>query len=588
MRCAALHRKLGTHISKVKSLSMDTWSNEQVEVGINLPKGRCLLAFKLLTWLQHMRRIGNVASNRRFNPHNTKASIPLDVDEVDAAMERYIRQKYEQRYFTGDQPLDARHNTGSTSSEEPPPLPPKPTKRFAFGARAASSTFPTSSHARHGYNSPPTSPAPHQNGRAPSPVLRNKQSRVFGASVGSTGESLESKLARLREMGFPDDKRNASVLKGLNGSLERTVETLVKLGEGVTPQVAGFPAPSSINKPTLQKTEEAPVNGHSTNPFQRRATQPDLPQAALEAAAPSTAPSGTSIPSYNPFDNMPSQPVQQQSLEQSFRGLRVSQPLFPNATGGFPVSQAQYIHNPPPLTPPIPSIPQHFNYFASSQQPAAPQVQSQIHLQAQADSFSGNGTSPITNPSLSSSAAQASLNGNTPFSQEYVLQQQQPQLQPQPQRYPFQQQQSFQIDPYQQAFAPQMLQAQQTGRADKSSIMALYNYPQLAPAIPSATLNNTSPPINAESSAAPSSGPTMGNQSGQTQRSASTPAGLSAGTRNPFLTNGGSGLTGQLVAGTQPSRPNRHTSQESVDIGGWQSGRHSPDAFASLSARSVR
>jgi hypothetical protein len=32
MRCAAIHRKLGTHISKVKSLSMDTWSAEQVDV----------------------------------------------------------------------------------------------------------------------------------------------------------------------------------------------------------------------------------------------------------------------------------------------------------------------------------------------------------------------------------------------------------------------------------------------------------------------------------------------------------------------------------------------------------------------------
>lgn len=32
MRCASIHRKLGTHISKVKSLSMDGWSNEQVEV----------------------------------------------------------------------------------------------------------------------------------------------------------------------------------------------------------------------------------------------------------------------------------------------------------------------------------------------------------------------------------------------------------------------------------------------------------------------------------------------------------------------------------------------------------------------------
>jgi len=35
MRCAALHRKLGTHVSKVKSLSMDSWSNDQVEVSVH-------------------------------------------------------------------------------------------------------------------------------------------------------------------------------------------------------------------------------------------------------------------------------------------------------------------------------------------------------------------------------------------------------------------------------------------------------------------------------------------------------------------------------------------------------------------------
>ena len=39
MRCAALHRKLGTHISKVKSLSMDSWSNDQVEVDTRTVRG---------------------------------------------------------------------------------------------------------------------------------------------------------------------------------------------------------------------------------------------------------------------------------------------------------------------------------------------------------------------------------------------------------------------------------------------------------------------------------------------------------------------------------------------------------------------
>ncbi|KAF8504192.1 hypothetical protein BU17DRAFT_58306 [Hysterangium stoloniferum] len=31
MNCASIHRKIGTHITKVKSVTMDSWSKEQVE-----------------------------------------------------------------------------------------------------------------------------------------------------------------------------------------------------------------------------------------------------------------------------------------------------------------------------------------------------------------------------------------------------------------------------------------------------------------------------------------------------------------------------------------------------------------------------
>jgi hypothetical protein len=32
IRCAGIHRKMGTHISKVKSITMDQWNMEQIEV----------------------------------------------------------------------------------------------------------------------------------------------------------------------------------------------------------------------------------------------------------------------------------------------------------------------------------------------------------------------------------------------------------------------------------------------------------------------------------------------------------------------------------------------------------------------------
>ncbi|PWN28802.1 Arf GTPase activating protein, partial [Jaminaea rosea] len=42
MSCAGIHRKMGTHVSKIKSLTLDEWNKEQVE---------------------RMREMGNVKSN---------------------------------------------------------------------------------------------------------------------------------------------------------------------------------------------------------------------------------------------------------------------------------------------------------------------------------------------------------------------------------------------------------------------------------------------------------------------------------------------------------------------------------------------
>jgi len=50
-----------------------------------------------------MKRVGNVASNRIYNPKNTRPPIPFDADEADSAMERFIRQKYQEKAATAPQ-----------------------------------------------------------------------------------------------------------------------------------------------------------------------------------------------------------------------------------------------------------------------------------------------------------------------------------------------------------------------------------------------------------------------------------------------------------------------------------------------------
>ncbi|KAL9013072.1 MAG: hypothetical protein Q9173_002209 [Seirophora scorigena] len=616
MRCASLHRKLGTHISKVKSLSMDSWTNEQVA---------------------SMQRNGNTASNRLYNPRNSKPAIPLDVDEVDAALERFIRQKYDQQTLSGGGTVRpaARQDTGTSGStrssdDQPPPLPPKPGKRFGFSLRSVSAALPMT---KHSHISPPTSPDT-ANGYPPSPPIRvNKQSRVFGASIGGGGENMEAKLATLRDMGFADDKRNSTVLKGLNGNLERTIEALVRLGDGSAPSSwARAPARSK------QAASSQPISCVGVEPTEAKdeaATSSSLP-----ASRPQTGPNFTEARPYNPFE-APDPRSDVWPLEKDLENLQVSQPqaqpqpqpLFPNATGGYPIQpdhiQASRFQQ--SQTPPVPQLHQHVHSNPYAQQmntmnsSSNPFFQTSNQALHNPSSFHGAPNQPETNDNsynpfmAAQSYPQTYTNGNVLqwppiFSSQQSPEQQHASItsrvqhpfmqnQQQPDQFTAQGLSSPQAPlPYHQFSAwsqnqPQPLQAQPTGRFDKSSILALYNYPQLAPP----PLPHGSSPSESQIPVAeppPASGVPGSTPRAPGHRSVTMPTQLAAGSRNPFLTTTTTTTTttqansNAVVASNAvpaiPSGLSRHVSQESVDVGSFQSGRHSPDAFASLSARFVR
>jgi hypothetical protein len=105
------------------------------------------------------------------------------------------------------------------------------------------------------------------------------------------------------------------------------------------------------------------------------------------------------------------------------------------------------------------------------------------------------------------------------------------------------------------------LQPQSTGM-NKSSILALYNYPQLAP--------QRSEPAQAAPTTAPASASTA-------------PA---PGSMNPFASspNPASTFPPGLAAASGQAQGTRHVSNESVDFAGLMGGRHSPDAFSGLSS----
>ena len=78
IRCAGIHRGLGTHLSKVRSVDLDTWTTEMVDM---------------------MERMGNETANRIW-----EARLPQPFRPEVTQLEPFIRRKYEQQEFVMREP----------------------------------------------------------------------------------------------------------------------------------------------------------------------------------------------------------------------------------------------------------------------------------------------------------------------------------------------------------------------------------------------------------------------------------------------------------------------------------------------------
>jgi GTPase-activating protein, putative len=75
IRCAGIHRNLGVHISKVKSVNLDSWTPEQIA---------------------HLQQMGNSKARAVY-----EANLPDNFrrPQIDSSLEAFIRAKYEQKKY---------------------------------------------------------------------------------------------------------------------------------------------------------------------------------------------------------------------------------------------------------------------------------------------------------------------------------------------------------------------------------------------------------------------------------------------------------------------------------------------------------
>ncbi|OSS47283.1 hypothetical protein B5807_09943 [Epicoccum nigrum] len=93
IRCSGIHRGMGTHISKVKSVDLDTWTDEQLQ--------------SVLKW-------GNARANKYWEAKLAPGHVPSE-----AKIENFIRTKYESKRWVMDGPMPDPASLGEDDDDVP-------------------------------------------------------------------------------------------------------------------------------------------------------------------------------------------------------------------------------------------------------------------------------------------------------------------------------------------------------------------------------------------------------------------------------------------------------------------------------------
>ncbi|KAL1409800.1 Protein gts1 [Vanrija albida] len=358
--CASVHRKMGTHRSRVKSVTLDEWTRDQV---------------------QGMKETGNIKSNAVYNPDERKHCPPANTssDERDSELAKYIRRKYELRAFAAAAAPELATSNAVTSRSMAKEAR-KGHPEFASvlqNHRAAPAPPASASDRTFSVPSSPARPRPTRSVTGPAWSALEPPAGAGGVSPNSTGSS-PSKLSPASAASLnpvPPRSNSISAVSSTAGRLavspsfssmrapsptpvqQKPANLLIDL-EGSTSstrplQVNSFPtvpawqpqqqqqlAPQQFAQPTLlgQQAFASPVGMPTTNPFFANYVQQPVQSPVLQT------PTGYPMQSpgiYSPGLAFPQFPQQQPQQQMSPVGVPVyaQQQAYPQfgQYGTYPV-----------------------------------------------------------------------------------------------------------------------------------------------------------------------------------------------------------------------------------------------------------
>lgn len=266
--CSGIHRKLGTHISQVRSITLDTWTPRQVA---------------------HFQTVGNAKAAAYFEaclPPDFRRPSPGDA----YGMERFIRDKYERRIFVSpeneDSPVSTDHQQQQHQHQQSyqpsangrlgmansmPTLGRRP-NTYAFAATPSRYDDYESGEAAnsHSYSSQFRNATSYQAGPGPGASLfqQSHSAPLYNASAGATGAAYQkaSVVKAIMEMGFPATlaARAATVS---DGDLQRAVDWVLQQKNAQTDTPSQPPSKAERSLPDLLDfSGEAPSSASANAP----------------------------------------------------------------------------------------------------------------------------------------------------------------------------------------------------------------------------------------------------------------------------------------------------------------------------------
>ncbi|KAJ2758821.1 GTPase activator activity protein [Coemansia sp. BCRC 34490] len=232
IRCGGAHRRIGTHISKVKSITLDNWTTEQIE---------------------HFRKIGNNRANAFFNPHPERNSPP----RTDREVERYVRDKYERRLF-----VDHRNGVPDPTTNDAP-YPMSPSQPASPLGDAPNEADALTRLREMGF----------MNVRDNHLALKRFSYNIEAAAAYLRGDSAPAKpkigpsdprVKQLLNMGFDHVGQNVQALAQCNGDLNQSIELL--LSDNPPPRTnsaAGAQPATRTSPPTVAVSRTSAVGSNN-------------------------------------------------------------------------------------------------------------------------------------------------------------------------------------------------------------------------------------------------------------------------------------------------------------------------------------